>query len=368
MKKITDIITVVVFALIIILTPIAHFAIEDKDLLVSERRKPEIFPKTNMESIMSGDFSDGIESYMLDHFPWRDRLRFINSFVDKNLFLQLDINGYYMSGDYISKRGEKPKINQVEYAANKINKVINKYFPDNKNIFYAVIPDKEIYAGLQSGYNFADYQKMIELVESTVKGATRIELFDKLALSDFYKTDTHWRQEKIVNLAQFIAKSIDSSANLIPKEGFTHNTLENYYGIYSSQSAFSTKPENMTYLTSNTLDSAYVTGAEFTGQRQVYQTELFESAEPYDLYAGGAKAIITLHSPKAKTDKEMVIFRDSFGSSIAPLFCEQYSKVTLVDLRYVAADYIGQFVELNENQDVLFLYSYSLFNSGMLLK
>ena len=34
------------------------------------------------------------------------------------------------------------------------------------------------------------------------------------------------------------------------------------------------------------------------------------------------------------TDRELVIFRDSFASSLAPLLMEQYAKITLVDIRY----------------------------------
>ena len=59
---------------------------------------------------------------------------------------------------------------------------------------------------------------------------------------------------------------------------------------------------------------------------------------------------------------------DSFGSAISPLFLEGYSKITLIDLRYVASQLLPEFVTFHENQDVLFLYSTSLLNSGMLLK
>ena len=78
-------------------------------------------------------------------------------------------------------------------------------------------------------------------------------------------------------------------------------------------------------------------------------------------------AIVTLESPGAKTGRELILFRDSFGSSLAPLFLEGYSKVTLIDLRYVASSLLEQFVDFAD-QDVLFLYSTSLLNSGMLLK
>ena len=42
-----------------------------------------------------------------------------------------------------------------------------------------------------------------------------------------------------------------------------------------------------------------------------------------------------MENPKAETNRELVIFRDSFGSSIAPLFAEGYKKITLLDIRYL---------------------------------
>ena len=59
--------------------------------------------------------------------------------------------------------------------------------------------------------------------------------------------------------------------------------------------------------------------------------------------------------------KELILFRDSFGSSIAPLLAEGYSKVTLVDIRYIRWERLEQFVDFKD-KDVLFLYSTALLN------
>lgn len=87
----------------------------------------------------------------------------------------------------------------------------------------------------------------------------------------------------------------------------------------------------------------------------------------YDVFCAGAQSVVTIESPLAKTDRELILFRDSFGSSLAPLFLEGYRRVTLVDLRYLSSSLLEQFVDFH-GQDVLFLYSTSLLNSGMLLK
>ena len=74
-----------------------------------------------------------------------------------------------------------------------------------------------------------------------------------------------------------------------------------------------------------------------------------------------------LESPNAKTDRELIIFRDSFGSSIAPYFCEQYARVTLVELRYLSSGVLADNIDF-ENQDILFLYSTHILNTAMILK
>lgn len=79
----------------------------------------------------------------------------------------------------------------------------------------------------------------------------------------------------------------------------------------------------------------------------------------------GAVPLISIENPNAKTEKELLIFRDSFGSSIAPLLVENYKKITLIDLRYISSELLDNYIEFN-NQDVLFLYSVLILNQNVL--
>ena len=72
--------------------------------------------------------------------------------------------------------------------------------------------------------------------------------------------------------------------------------------------------------------------------------------------------MITIDNPNAATDKELVIFRDSFGSSLAPLLVEGYAKITILDARYLNEAMIGKFVEFDD-QDVLFIHCTSVINN-----
>ena len=88
---------------------------------------------------------------------------------------------------------------------------------------------------------------------------------------------------------------------------------------------------------------------------------------PYEMFLGGSLSLITIENDKAKTEKELVIFRDSFGSAIAPLFVEGYRKITVVDIRYIHPNLLEKYIEFN-NQDVLFLYSTSILNNSETIK
>ena len=52
-----------------------------------------------------------------------------------------------------------------------------------------------------------------------------------------------------------------------------------------------------------------------------------------------------------------------FGSSLAPLLLGGYSKITLIDIRYIHLDYLKQYVDFTEC-DVLFLYSTLVLNNS----
>ena len=343
-----------------------HIILPDQETSRSERRTLAQAPALTAEGIFSGDYMEELETYLLDQFPGRDGWRTIKAVTRFDLFRQLDNNDVYLVDDSVLKMEYPLKEDQVAYAANKINEVVSTYVPSDR-IYYSIVPDKNYFVAEEQGYPHMDYDRLVEIMTSTVNGQY-LDIMDLLSVDDYYRTDTHWNQPEIVDVAQFLADGMGLGVSLTPEGGYTENTLSPFYGVYCGQSALPVEPDVLTYLTSDATNAASMTGVEFEGKWPVYTTTKFDGMDGYDVFAGGAQAVITMESPLAKTDRELVIFRDSYGSSISPLFLEGYSKVTLIDLRYIAAKLLPDFVELNENQDVLFLYSTSLLNSGMLLK
>lgn len=136
-----------------------------------------------------------------------------------------------------------------------------------------------------------------------------------------------------------------------------------FRGVYYGQAALPIATETLYYLENEAIKNSTVTDYETGKTGAVYDMEKAEGNDLYEMFLSGPRSLLVIDNPSADTDKELIIFRDSFGSSIAPLFIEAYSKITLVDIRYISPAYLGRFIEF-DGQDVLFLYSTLVLNNS----
>jgi hypothetical protein len=333
----------------------------------AERRKLAQKPALSAESVLDGSFMDKLEEYLLDQFPARDAWRTVKAALRFGLFCQMDNNGVYLAEDSVFKLEYPLKEDQVRFAAKKIAEVYEKYLSGMK-VYWSVVPDKNFFEAEKSGHMALDYDRLMELMQEGVpQGLNYVDLFYTLTIDDYFRTDAHWRQDRILKVAKKLAQAMGAEG--VPDEdAFTDRVLSPFYGGYWGQSALHVAPDALVYLESDYTKHAKVQSADKPGQTlPVYTLDRFLGMDGYDVFVDGAATIVTIICENAETDRELIIFRDSFASSLAPLMLGAYSKITLVDLRYVKTDLVGQFVDFS-NQDVLFLYGVAILNSGSILK
>lgn len=324
----------------------------------SERRVLKEFPEVTTESIMSGEFAKKFEEYSVDRFPMRDTWRTVKAYVKTGLFLQKDNNKIFTADEHISKLEYPMNQEMLDYAVKLFDKINSKYLEDNK-VYLAVVPDKNRFLAKENGYLSIDYDALSMYMKENMDYATYIEIADLLEANDYYYTDTHWRQDKIVDVAERIATQMGADVT----ESYTTNTLKiPFNGVYVGQSALCVEPDTIEYLTSETLEQVKVEGA-----KAVYDMSKATGKDPYEMFLSGNQPIVKMSNPELGNGKRLIIFRDSFGSSIAPLFAKGYEEITLIDLRYISSDMLSQYVDFG-SADVLFLYSTLLLNNSLALR
>lgn len=353
------------FSLILASIFALNILLSDQEISYSERRKLKEFPAFTCGTLLNGDFMEDFEKYALDQFVFRDFFRSLKSYTELYGFHKNDVNDIYLYGDHLIKRVDIYRPKSATHFTKYIQKLKHTYL-ENANVYYAIIPDKNYF--VQSDiYSVIDYEDLVSTVNGTLEDMTYIDLMSVLTLEDYYQTDTHWKQENLPKVMQALDDEMNFTTDFAALEYVTH-TYEDFSGVYLSQSALNLPPENLIYLESpNMKDSTVIHHQYPDEEHHIYETYLLGKMDSYDVFLGGATPLVTISNLKATTNKELIIFRDSFGSSLAPLLVEEYASITLVDTRYISSQIFDQFIEFND-QDVLFIYNTKVINNSQMLK
>ena len=333
----------------------------------AERRPLEQPPQITANSLLSGDYTSQFEGYSTDQFPFRQWFRKLKAKFHYNVLSQKDNNGIYLVDGVAAKLEYPLNHASVDHALSVLSGVYDQYLAGTDcKIYHAVVPDKGYYLGQSNGFPTMDYRQLLEKVSAALSWAAKIELNDCLSGADYYRTDTHWRQERLVNAAQRLCEAMNTP---VPThDDYTPVPLETpFYGVYYGQAAIPMEPDVLYMMENDVLSNCTVYNYETGKTTTVYDLEKRSSKDLYDIYLSGAAAMLRIDNPNATTDRELVVFRDSFGSSIVPLLAHGYKTVTLVDLRYMQSSLLAEFLEFTD-QDVLFLYSTLVLNDSSALK
>lgn len=350
----------ILFCIFIFGFMIINIITKDENISYSERRYLKELPTLNVKNIFNKEITNNLESYLTDHFVLRDKFRTLKTIINLNVLNKEDNNNLYYENGYIFKIEYPLKENTINSFSNKVNNIYEKYLTNN-NVYLSIIPDKNYYANddkLKMNYD----KLFIQVQNKLNNNITYIDITKSLTLNDYYKTDIHWKQENLNN----VVNTLSQNMNFEIMNDFKENYYEPFYGSYYGQLGLNINPDKLTYLTNEIINNSIV--KDYDSQTQtIYETESLGKMDSYDVFLSGASSLIEITNENSTTKKELIIFRDSFSSSLAPLLLKSYKKVTLVDLRYINSQLLTDYIEFN-NQDILFLYNSTIINNSEMLK
>ena len=329
--------------------------LKDQEISYTERRKLQDFPKFTLDN----EYINKIDKYLLDHFPLRDKFRSVKANFNYYVLQRLDNNNIYLKDNYIFKSNYPTNIKSISNFINHVNNTSVNF--KNNNIYLMVIPDKNYYLN-EDNFLSIDYNYIYN--EISKLNVLNIDVREVLSLEDYYETDTHWKQEKLEKVIKKMSKKMKFDYK---KEIYKENVYNNFYGVYYGESAISRKAEKLIYLTNNNLDKLKVSYLENKNLNTIYNLDKLESIDSYEVYLDGASSFLEIYNNSSNTDKELIVFRDSFASSLIPLLTSYYKKITLIDNRYITSSNYLDLIE-NNNQDILFIYSTLIVNNSFSLK
>lgn len=106
-----------------------------------------------------------------------------------------------------------------------------------------------------------------------------IDITHLLELDDYYKTDPHWRQEKITDVAEYLADSMNTHI------GNKYEKIEiqdEFYGTYCGQAAKPLPSEKMYCLENEVINQCKVYDYQNNEEIGMYDSEKAKGRDPYE--------------------------------------------------------------------------------------
>lgn len=358
--KIKDIVVTIIFLFTVISLFLINVIKEDTDISVAERRKLATMPELTTKSLFDGTYFKKFDSYVTDQFIERDAFRKIK--IDIELSTKGEYNNLYLYDDYIIEEIFPLNSNSINNLTSKINYIKDTYLNDNSNIYYTIIPDKNYF--VNKGNLKLDYNKLQDMMKSNLTNLNYINIFDKLTLDNYYKTDTHWKEEDLFNVANTIANQMNFD---ITNNNNVVNTITTFKGSYAGRLSVTKDIDTIKTISNPSTLNSSVYNYETKKYTDIYDYTKINSLDKYDIYLSGAVPIIDITNNNTSSDKELIVFRDSYGSSLIPLLIEGYKKITVIDIRYISSKILNKYIDFND-QDVLFMYSILTINNSFSIR
>lgn len=350
------------FIIFIFVVGIFHFALEDSSFSQSENRVLASMPKLTISSLSDGSFMKNFETYLTDQFPKRDILISAKTFCDRLLGKNKE-NGVYIgdNGFLFDTQTEFSK-EKADALSSSINKFIKKYkfknnavifAPNSTYVYSKYLPD---YVTVESqkdmlsyfGKKFADKSNFVDVSKSLKEAA-------KSSDNLYYKTDHHWTTQGAFCAFETLGKKWKLNKDKVEYTSYTVSTT--FEGTLASKAGVHENTDEIVACVPKNSAGSYVVNFESQGIKtgSMFFEEKFMQKNQYEFFFGGNFDKITI-STTANNDNCLLIIKDSYANCFIPFLTPYFSKIVVVDPRYLTDNLSGVVSETSFTH-VLFLYN-----------
>ncbi|RUS45047.1 DHHW family protein [Cohnella sp. AR92] len=352
-----------------------------KSFSETENRLLQGLPELSWEAIKDKEFSKDAESYVTDHFPWRDKWVALKSEAEQ-LRLQQENNGIYKDKDgYLFEKFEEPAWEKVASYAEAVRKFAESH--SDAKISFLLAPTSvglypERLPWLASSYSEEKVNDFIGSIvsESGTDSGTGSRSVSFLNGFDFlkpaagedlyYRTDHHWTTRGAYLAYAAFARSMGWSVK--PESDFDIRTVtDSFLGSFHTKSQFSgAKPDTIEqYVPKKPAASEMTVADDGTKMEGLYAESYLSKKDKYSYFLGGVHALSEIRTELAPEDvslDKLLVVKDSYAHSVLPFLALHVPDIHVIDIRYYngsIADYMAE----NDIENVLLLFNTATFVS-----
>ena len=346
----------VLFFVILALVAVLTFCLPATEFSPDENRNLAQLPELTVDTLLSGEFQEGLADFLSDQVPLRQFWIRTNTNIKKWLG-KTEINGVYFGDDgYYFQQFTEDSYDPARQAA--VFALIQQFAAKTEakvNILMVPTPAAVLADKLPANAPMYDADAMWQALQAATPDCGFIDLRSSFAASDeqlYYRTDHHW-----TNQGAYLAYTQYCHAlGLTPKAMETfgvEQVSDSFLGtIYSKTLDASAKAESI--YAPQALPAVTVT---FDGNKTadtIYADQFLTQKDQYAYFFGGNWGRVDMDTG-VSNGKRLVIIKDSFANSFVPYLLGEYEQIVMLDLRYFGGN-VQQTVADIGADEVLFLY------------
>ena len=336
-KRAADLIMISVFVIFVFGFAAALIIRNDKAFSETENRNLAQKPDVNWQDIKDGKFSEGLENYISDQLFAKDELVTLKTDLDRLLGKSFQ-NGVYFVNDngrirYVQQY--KENLTQLKENVGCLND-----FAEGLDIpaDFVLVPNASMnmLSKLPAGADCDDQAESIKYVESLVSGKISFyPMTDVMSKNTdyYYKTDHHWNND---GAYAAVGEYLRQSGQIAPngQEYTASGTgIRDFYGtLYSKAPTVFADADEFVY----DEKCCQAVSVEWVNEGKISDSILdrsyLDKKDKYAAFFGGNFAQIRIKT--GHEGERVLVLKDSYANAAMQFLMQQYSEVTMIDLRY----------------------------------
>ncbi len=340
---------------------VGFFFMEKREFSENENRYLAKLPSFGLEKVQSGEYMKDLETYLADHFPFRDFFMGMKTKAETSVGKK-EVNGIYMAEDgYLIEKYEKPENTE------KIGRILKDFAGElegqDVELRLMLVPTA-VYVYEDKLPDYAPVRNQMETADRIYKSSGILPIDCSGDLMEhkeegelYYKTDHHWTTFGAYIGYQAYCREMGLDA--VPIEEMDARIVtEDFCGtVYSKAGDYGREGDEITVYTNpaDCLTVEYKDTGEITDS--LYNLEYVEAKDKYSLFLDNLHPLIEITNETAVSDRELVLVKDSYANSMVPFLVHHYKKIYVFDTRYYKQG-VSEFIREHKNvSDVLVLYN-----------
>ena len=310
-------------------------------------------------------FKDDFETYFCDHLIgrelWVQACNRIQMIAGKQ-----EINGVFTVDDQIiqSFRESDYDHDMLRNAIGAINLFAERH-PEIQSYIMIAPTSQEIFSSKLPSYaDLLSQKAFIEDVYKQMEGVGTIDCRSLLAgHSDeyiYYRTDHHWTSLGAFYAYTAAAKSLGYSPLGIGQFNIETASSDFRGTLFSKTLDNSVTPDEMTYFHPSAGEQKVTMlsndGMKVTEYDSMYVREFLDTKDKYSSFTGSNVPIVDIKTG-VENGKSLLVIKDSYAHSLAPFLANHYSRITMVDMRYINSGLNSVGIKLEDYDQALFMYN-----------